>query len=90
MAPCATFAVQTRTVGWIMPSTTAPSVSLWKRLIVAVCVLAAVVPVIVWAPLPWPLFWIAIVMVVVWLVDRLLGLPKGWFWPNWRDQARPK
>jgi hypothetical protein len=40
--------------------------------------------------MPWPLLWPAVVVVVVWFLDRLLGLPKGWYWPNWRTQTRAK
>jgi hypothetical protein len=73
-----------------MSNATAPKVPLWKRLLVGVCVLATVVPFILWAPLPWAFLWFVVVAVVVWLLDRLLGLPRGWFWPNWREQTRAK
>jgi membrane protein YdbS with pleckstrin-like domain len=73
-----------------MPGTTAANIPVWKRLLVGVCVLASAVPLILWTPLPWPLLWPAAAVVVVWFLDRLLGLPKGWYWPNWREQTRAK
>jgi hypothetical protein len=71
-----------------MPNKSAPDVPFWKRLFVGACVLATAVPFVLWAPLPWAFLWFAVVAVVVWLVGRALGLPKGWYWPNWREQTR--
>ncbi len=73
-----------------MPDTTAADIPYWKRLVVGACVLASAVPFVLWVPLPWAFAWPAALVVVVWLLDRLLALPKGWYWPNWREQTRAK